>query len=172
MGTQHRIPQGHAGVIAYLTIDGAAKAIDFYKNVSGAEEIMRLADDEGRVGHAELKIGDGLVMLSDAMPQYGRPAPRAGAENGFGMHLYVEDVDAVFRKAIEAGAKPLHEPSNEFYGDRAGRFEDPFGHRWMISTHVEDVSTDEIQRRFDKFVADHRRAAGEREPKAQQQKQS
>lgn len=172
MATARRIPEGHAGVIAYLTVDGASLAIDFYKTVFGAKELMRLADDEGHIGHAELKIGDGLVMLSDAMPQYGRPAPRSGTENGFGMHLYVEDVDGVFRKAVEAGAKPLHEPSDEFYGDRAGRFEDPFGHRWMVSSHVEDVCEEEIQRRFDQFVEQHRKAAGERAKSGQQQKQS
>lgn len=167
MASARRIPEGHAGVIAYLTIDGAAKAIDFYKEVFEAQEVTRLEAPGGRIGHAELKIGDGFVMLSDASEQFGRPPPHRGSENGFGMHLYVNDVDQVFSKAVKAGAKPLHEPSNEFYGDRAGRFEDPFGHRWMISTHVEDVSREEMQRRFDKMVMEHKKAPSTGDIRAQ-----
>lgn len=166
MATARRIPEGHSGVVAYLTIDGAARAIEFYKEVFGAKELMRLADSDGRIGHAELMIGDGLLMLSDAMPQYGRPPPRPGSENGFGLHFYVESVDEVFRDAVEAGATALSEPSNQFYGDRTCRFEDPFGHRWMVSTHVEDVSAGEIQRRFDAMMAGNREA-GESEAERQ-----
>lgn len=153
MATARRIPEGHEGPIAYLTLKNAAKAIEFYKTVFNATELMRLADKSGRIGHSELKIGKGIVMLADEFPEFGFESPRAGMDPGVGVHLYVEDVDAVFRKAMDAGAKQLRQPTNEFYGDRAAKFEDPFGHHWMISTHVEDVSSKEMQQRFDEMMA-------------------
>jgi PhnB protein len=153
MATARRIPEGHEGPIAYLTLKNAAKAIDFYKTVFGATELMRLADQKGRIGHAELRIGKGIVMLADEFPEFGRESPRAGRDHSVGVHLYVEDVDAVFKKALNAGAKDLRQPTNEFYGDRAAKFEDPFGHHWMISTHVEDVGAKEMQQRFEKMMA-------------------
>jgi len=156
MATARRIPEGHEGVIAYLTVSNAAKAIDFYRTVFGAKELMRLADPEGRIGHAELKIGHGIVMLSDEMPGTGRHSPTSGGDHAIGMHVYVEDVDAVFKKALAAGAKKLREPTDEFYGDRASTVLDPFGHRWMISTHIEDVSAKEMQQRFERMMTQKR----------------
>lgn len=155
MATARRIPQGHEGVSAYLTVKNAAKAIDFYKTVFGASETMRLTDKQGRIGHAELTIGNRVLMLADEHPEWGRTGPEAAAEHApVGMHLYVDDVDMVWKKALAAGAKEVRPPKDEFYGDRAGSFVDPFGHRWMISTHVEDVSPMEIQHRFEKMMAD------------------
>jgi PhnB protein len=154
MATARRIPEGHEGVTAYLTIKDAAKAIDFYKRVFGATEVMRLADKQGRIGHAELKIGNRFLMLSDEHPEYGRSGPQpGGGRMPVGMHLYVEDVDIVYKKALAAGAKEARPPTNEFYGDRAAQFLDPFGHQWMISTHVEDVSVTEMQHRFEEFMS-------------------
>ena len=149
MATARRIPEGHEGPIAYLTTADGAKAIEFYKKVFGATELMRLTDPKGRIAHAELKIGKGIVMLSDEMPEMGRRSPHASNDHSVGMHLYVDNCDAVFKTALAAGAKQLREPTDEFYGDRAANIEDPFGHRWMISTHIEDVSAKDMQKRFE-----------------------
>lgn len=168
MATARRIPEGHDGVIAYLTTENAAKAIDFYRTVFGAKELMRLTDPNGKIGHAELRIGNGVVMLADEFPEMGRLSPPPGGDHSVGMHLYVEDVDAVFKKALAAGAKKLREPTDEFYGDRASSILDPFGHRWMISTHIEDVNSKEMQQRFERMMTQkHAQQHAQNQPQQQ-----
>ncbi|MBV8996828.1 MAG: VOC family protein [Pseudonocardiales bacterium] len=141
------IPVGYPRVIPYLAVDGAADAIAFYVSVLGARERMRMPGPNGRIGHAELEIGDSVVMLADASPQ-GGPSPREIGGSPVTVMVYVPDVDAAYAAAIEAGAQSLIEPKNQFYGDRAAAFTDPFGHRWHIASHVEDVSPEEMDRRM------------------------
>ena len=141
------IPEGYPQVTPYLCVDGADAAIDFYTNVFGAKERMRMPAPEGKVGHAELELGNALIMLSDEMPDFGNKSPKTVGGTPVILSLYVEDVDGVFGKAIEAGATAIREPEDQFYGDRAGQFEDPFGHRWSVATHVEDVPPEEMEKR-------------------------
>ena len=141
------IPDGYPRVAPYLFIDGASAAIDFYRSVLGAKERTRMAGPDGRIFHAELEIGDSLIMLGDQIPDIDVRGPRAIGGTPMMLHVYVEDADGVFDRAIQAGAKALRPVDDQFYGDRSGQFEDPFGHRWYISTHIEDVSPEEIERR-------------------------
>ncbi len=140
------IPDGYSATTPYLAIDGAAKAIEFYKQVFGATEIAR-HEMGGKVGHAELKIGGAPIMLADEFPDIGFRAPAAYGGTPVMLHLYVEDVDEVVRKAVAAGATPTRPIENQFYGDRSGQFKDPFGHWWNVASHVEDVSPAELERR-------------------------
>ena len=142
------IPEGYPRVTPYLCIDGAAEAIDFYSNVFGATERMRMSAPGDKVGHAELEIGDSLIMLSDEFPDMEVRSPKAIGGSPVTISLYVEDVDDVFQRAQRAGAKVIRPVENQFYGDRTGQFEDPFGHRWSVATHIEDVSPDEMARRM------------------------
>ena len=141
------VPEGYHTVTPYLIIKGAAAAIEFYKKALGATELMRMPQPDGRIGHAELKIGDSHVMLADEFPEMNNRGPKSLGGSAVTIHLYVEDVDAVARKALAAGAKELTPVKDQFYGDRAGKLEDPFGHVWYISTHKEDLSPEEIQKR-------------------------
>jgi PhnB protein len=141
------IPDGYPQVSPYLTIDGASAAIDFYTNVFGAKERMRMPDPSGKIGHAELELGDSLIMLSDEYPEMSGPSPKSVGGTPVTIFVYVEDVDAVYDRAVKAGAKALQPVENKFYGDRAGQFEDPFGHRWSVATHVEDVPPEEMGKR-------------------------
>ncbi|HEX5320867.1 MAG TPA: VOC family protein [Stellaceae bacterium] len=141
------IPDGYRSLTPYLIVDGASRAIEFYKAVFGATERMRLGAPGGRVGHAELEIGDSLIMLADEHPEIGARGPGAYGGSPVGLHVYVADADAVARKAAAAGAKLVSPLEDKFYGDRSGTIEDPFGHRWYVSTHIEDVPPDEIDRR-------------------------
>jgi PhnB protein len=141
------IPEGYPQVTPYLCVDGASAAIEFYSKVFGATERMRMPAPEGRVGHAELQIGDSLVMLADAFPEMGVRSPKSIGGTPVTLSVYVEDVDSVFDRAVQAGARALRPVENQFYGDRSGQFEDPFGHRWSVATHVEDVPPDEMARR-------------------------
>lgn len=143
------IPEGFRTVTPYLSIDGAAKAIDFYKAALGAVEIMRLEAPGGLLGHAEIKVGDSIVMLADPWPgQYTKsPTTLGGATSS--IMLYVPDVDGLMAQAVRAGATVTQPPSNMFWGDRFGKLRDPFGHEWGISTHVEDVSPEEMGRRME-----------------------
>jgi PhnB protein len=144
------IPDGYPRVSPYLVVDDAAGAIDFYTEVLGARERMRMGGGPGspdKVGHAELELGDSLIMLADEFPEVGAVSPRTVGGSPVGISVYVEDVDAVFAKAVAAGAKTLREPEDQFYGDRLGQFEDPWGHRWSVATHVEDVPPEEMAKR-------------------------
>jgi PhnB protein len=139
------IPQGYHTATPYLVLNGAARAIEFYKNAFGAQELMRMAGPEGKIGHAEIRIGDSPIMLSDEM--MGNKSPDSLGGSPGGIFLYVEDVDGVFDQAIKAGAKEEMRPTNMFWGDRFGSLIDPFGHRWSLATHVEDVAPDEMEKR-------------------------
>ncbi len=141
------IPDGYPRVTPYLIVDGASAAIDFYTSVLGATERMRMAAPEDRIGHAELEVGGSLIMLADESPEMDARGPKAVGGTPVSLHVYVEDADRVFDRAIEAGAKALRPVEDRFYGDRSGGFEDPFGHRWDVATHVEDVPPNEMEKR-------------------------
>jgi PhnB protein len=142
------IPEGYHSVTPYLIVDGAADAIEFYKNVFGAEEVMRMPGPDGRIGHAEIKIGDSFVMLADEHPEMGHRGAKSLGGTPVGILLYVEQVDAVVERAVAAGSKLVRPVEDQFYGDRAGSVEDPFGLLWYVHTHVEDVSPEEMERRM------------------------
>jgi PhnB protein len=141
------VPDGYHTATPYIICRGAAKAIDFYKQAFGAEELMRLAGPDGKIGHAEIRIGDSPIMLADEHPEMGAVSPQSIGGTAVGILLYVPDVDAVFRRAIAAGATVERPVEDKFYGDRMGGVIDPFGHRWYIGTHKEDLSTEEVTRR-------------------------
>jgi PhnB protein len=141
------IPEGYPRVTPYLIVDGASEAIDFYTSVLGATERMRMDAPGGRIGHAELEVGDSVVMLADENPEMNARGPRAFGGSPVSLMVYVEDVDGVFGRALEAGAKELRPVENQFYGDRLGAFEDPFGHEWNVASHVEDVPPEEMEKR-------------------------
>lgn len=141
------IPDGYHSVTPYLVCKGAAKAIEYYKNAFGATETVRMPGPEGRVMHAEVKIGDSMVMLSDENPDRGAVAP-SGKGRSQSLMLYTDNVDAVFKRAVDLGAKSIQDPTDMFWGDRMGNLEDPFGHQWALATHKEDVSPDEMQKRM------------------------
>ena len=147
------IPDGYPRVTPYLAVDGAADAIDFYAEVFGAKERMRMPTPDGKVGHAELELGDSLIMLADEFPDIGHRGPKAVGGTPVVINLYVEDVDAVFERAIARGAQSLRDVEDRFYGDRTGQFEDPFGHHWSVSTHVEDVPEDEMATRAEQAMS-------------------
>ena len=147
------IPEGYPRLTPYLIVDGASAAIDFYGSVLGASERMRMPMPNGRIGHAELELGDSLLMLADENPDMDIRGPASLGGTPVSMHLYVEDADAVFARALEAGAKALRPLEDRFYGDRSGQFEDPFGHRWDVSTHVEDVPPEEMSKRAEAAMA-------------------
>ncbi|MCO6042607.1 VOC family protein [Aeoliella sp. ICT_H6.2] len=132
----------------YLRVRGAAEAIEFYQRAFGATEKFRLAEPSGRIGHAELEFGSQIVMLSDEYPEYGVQGPEAFGGTGSSVHLHVDDVDAVTKAAVDAGAKLVMEPKDQFYGERSSKVLDPFGHEWLLGSHIEDVSPEEMQRRF------------------------
>jgi PhnB protein len=141
------IPEGYPRVTPYLCVDGASAAIDFYSAVFGATERMRMPTPDGKVAHAELQFGDSVVALSDEYPELGARSPKAFGGSPVTLSVYVEDVDAVFERALKAGAKALRPVEDQFYGDRSGQFEDPFGHRWSVGAHIEDVSPEEMAKR-------------------------
>jgi PhnB protein len=141
------IPEGHGTVTPYLAIKNAAKALEFYKRAFGAIESYKLMMPDGRVGHAEIRLGDSVVMLSDEFPEYGVKAPDTLGGSSVSLHLYVEDVDAFVKKALDAGARERKPVMDQFYGNRSGQLEDPFGHLWSVATHKEDVAPEEMQKR-------------------------
>jgi PhnB protein len=147
MASVKPIPDGYPRVCAYLHVDGAAKAIDFYTDLFGATERMRMDGPDGRVGHAELAIGDSIVMIADEYPEIGVKGPRAFGGSPVTLSIYVADVDATVDAAVRAGSTVTRPIEDRFYGDRTGQIEDPFGHTWSIQTHVEDVSPEEMERR-------------------------
>jgi len=147
------IPAGYAGVTAYLVIRGAARALDYYKKAFGAKELMRFPGENGTIGHAEIRIGDGVVMLADEMPDSPYKSPEAFGGTPVSLMFYVADVDAQFAKAIAAGGTVQRDVQDQFYGDRTGTLVDPFGHIWTIATHIEDVSPEEMRKRMDAMMA-------------------
>jgi PhnB protein len=146
------VPEGYSSVTPYLIVTGAADAIEYYKKVFNASEIMRFPQPDGKIGHAEIKIGDSIVMLADEAPAMGHRSPQSLGGSATGLMLYVEDVDTVFSRAVEAGGKTLQPLKDQFYGDRSGSLIDPFGHIWTVATHIEDVEPEEMQRRMDAAV--------------------
>src|SRR5437016_4831980 len=147
------VPEGYHTVTPYLTVNDGARAIDFYKRAFGAQETVRMDGLPGKIGHAELKIGDSMIMLSDEMPGGGCRAPQSLGGTTVNLFLYVTDVDSAFDQAVKAGAKADMPPSNMFWGDRFGRLTDPFGHSWSLATHVEDVAPAEMQKRTKEAMA-------------------
>jgi PhnB protein len=141
------IPDGYHSVTPYLSVREAGKAIDFYKRAFGAREMLRMEAPGGKIGHAEIRIGDSVVMLADEYPDMGFLGPQSRGGTSVNMHLYVNDCDAVVQRALAAGAKLLRPMKDQFYGDRSGSVEDPFGHVWHVSTHKEELSKSELRRR-------------------------
>jgi PhnB protein len=141
------IPDGYHTVTPYLYIRGAAAAIEFYKKAFGAVELYRFPGSDGKVGHAEIKIGDSPIMLADENVDMGAISPQTIGGTPFGIMLYVEDVDAVFNRAVAAGAEQIRAVADQFYGDRTGGLKDPFGFQWWIATHIEDVPHEEMEER-------------------------
>ena len=146
------IPAGYHTVTPYLIVRDAANAIDFYKQAFGALELFRMAGPGGKIGHAEIKIGDSPIMLADEFPEMGFRGPESLGGSGVGILLYVEDVDGRFNQAIAVGGKELKPVENQFYGDRSGTLTDPFGHVWTIATHKEDIEPEELNRRAEAAV--------------------
>jgi PhnB protein len=138
------VPEGYHNVQPYLHIRGAAQAIEFYKKAFGASEIMRMPQPDGRLGHAEIRLGDSVVMLADEHPERGIHGPEHYGGAPMTLMFYTEDCDGIYRKALGAGAKSVREPTDQFYGDRMAGVEDPFGFQWYIATHIKDVSPEEM----------------------------
>jgi PhnB protein len=147
MGNVKPIPDAYPQVTPYLSVDDAQAAIDFYGTVFGATERSRLPAPGGKIGHAELQLGDSVIMLADEFPEMGIRGPKAIGGTPVTLSVYVEDVDGVVERAVEAGATIVRPIEDQFYGDRSGQFQDPFGHRWSVATHVEDVSDDDMAKR-------------------------
>ena len=141
------IPEGYHSITPYLILSGAGEAIAFYKRALGADEVMRLDDPTGKVHHAEISLGDSRIMLADEHPEIRALSPKTIGGSPISIHLYVDDVDSMVERAVAAGAKLIRPVADQFYGERVGGIEDPFGYRWFIATHKEDLSMDEIRRR-------------------------
>jgi PhnB protein len=147
-GSVKPIPEGYHTATPYLVVHDAAKAIDYYKRAFDAKEIMRMEGPPGKIGHAELQIGDSVIMLSDEMPQMATKSPQSLGGTASGIFLYVRDVDTAYQKAVSAGGKATMPPADMFWGDRYGQLIDPFGHSWSMATHKEDVAPDEMKQRM------------------------
>jgi PhnB protein len=148
------IPDGYYTATPYLIVKGAARALDFYKQAFGAQELMRFPMPDGKVGHAEIKIGNSPIMLADEFPEMGHKSPESLGGSPVSIMLYVPDVDKTFAQALKAGGKELQPLKDQFYGDRSGTLTDPFGHVWTVSTHKEDVSPEEMDRRHKAMMAE------------------
>jgi PhnB protein len=147
------IPEGYNTVNAYVAVDDASQAIEFYKRAFGAKERSKMEGPPGKIAHAELEIGDSVIMLSDPIPQSPLKTPKEAGGTTASLLIYVEDVDEVVQQAVDAGAKITMPVENQFWGDRFGRVEDPFGHNWQIATHVEDVAPEEMAKRAEQAMA-------------------
>jgi PhnB protein len=147
------IPEGYHSVTPYLVVGDAAKALDFYKKALGATVTVRMDGPNGKITHAEFRIGDSTIMLSDEMPQGACKAPQTLGGATSSVFLYIEDVDKIFNQAVAAGSKSVMPPTDQFWGDRFGTLIDPFGQVWSIATHIEDVAPEEMKRRSDEFMA-------------------
>lgn len=149
------IPEGYHTLSPYLTVRGASDALEFYKKAFEAIELCRLNTPDEKIAHAQFKIGDSMFMISDENPECGSVSPETLGGSPVTLHLYVTDVDATFSDAIKAGAKATMQPENQFWGDRMGKLIDPFGHHWLIATHVEEVDPNELQSRMEECFAAH-----------------
>jgi PhnB protein len=147
------IPDGYHSVTPYLIINGAAEGIDYYKKAFGATELFRMPTPDGKIGHAEIKIGDSPIMLADEFPEMGYKSPQSLGGSPVSIMIYVEDVDAMFIQAIAAGGKEQRPVKDQFYGDRMGTLEDPYGHVWHVATHKEDVTPEEMEKRMKAHTA-------------------
>lgn len=147
MASVKPIPEGYHSVTPYLIVNGGAQAIEFYKTAFGATELIRMARPDGKIGHAEIRIGDSVIMLADENPAMGSLSPQAVGGTPVLIHLYVEDADAVFNRGVAAGGTVERPLKDQFYGDRTGGIVDPFGHRWYVATHKEDVAPEELKKR-------------------------
>jgi PhnB protein len=145
------IPEGYRTVTPYLTVHNGKQALDFYKRAFGAQQVTQMEMPGGKIGHAEFKIGDSMIMLSDE--GMGCKSPQTLGGSPVGIFLYVKDVDSIYKQAVAAGAKSDQEPTNMFWGDRFAKLTDPFGHNWSMATHIEDVAPDEMKKRADAFTA-------------------
>ena len=152
MSVAKTIPSGYHSITPYLVVQGALEAIEFYKKAFGAIEVLRLRLPNGQLGHAELKIGDSPIMLSDEAPEWDARSPKSIGGSPVTISLYVDDVDSVVPTAVAAGAKLVRPIADQFYGDRSAALEDPFGHKWHVATHKEDMTPVEMQRRFDALM--------------------
>lgn len=141
------LPEGYSTLTPYLIVHDAAAALQFYHNAFGATELFRMPGPEGKVGHAEMQVGDSRFMLADEFPTVGATSPKAVGGTAVGLVIYVPEVDRVYARAIALGASPVRPVQDQFYGDRSGTLLDPFGHKWTIATHVEDVPPEELARR-------------------------
>ena len=146
------VPEGYNSITPYLALRDAAKAIAFYKEALGATELYRLPMPNGKLGHAELQIGNSRIMMSDEAPEWGNKSARSLGGTPIGLCLYTDNVDALAERFVKAGGKVVRPVENQFYGDRSGTFEDPEGYKWTLAQHVEDVAPDEMQRRMQKMV--------------------
>lgn len=147
------VPKGYRSVTPYLTLHDAARALDFYKRAFGAQEVVRMDGPDGKIAHAEIKIGDSMIMLADEMPGAGSRSPQSLGGTSGGIFLYVENADAVFSQAVSAGAQVEMPLADMFWGDRYGRLKDPFGHSWSVATHKEDVTPAEMSKRMQEAMA-------------------
>jgi PhnB protein len=147
------IPKGYHTVTPNIVVDGAAKAIDFYKKALGAEEIMRFPGPDGKIMHAEIRIGDSVIMLVDQMPEQGGRGPKLIGGTPVSFFVYGDNVDAAWKRAVDAGAKPIMPLDDQFWGDRAGSLEDPYGHHWWLAQHIEDLTPDELHKRSEAFFS-------------------
>jgi PhnB protein len=147
------IPKGYHTVTPSLVVDGAAKALDFYKKALEAEELSRFPGPDGSIMHAEIRIGDSRIMLGDEMPEQGGKGPKSYGGTPVSFFIYRENVDAAWKRAVEAGGKPIMPLADQFWGDRAGCFEDPFGHRWWLAQHVQDLTPEELRKAAESFFS-------------------
>jgi len=153
------IPEGHHTLTPFLTVRNAARAIEFYKQAFGATERGVMKGPDGKVMHAELKIGDSVIMLADEFPEFGSLSPQSIGGSPMGLHIYIENVDEAFDRAVKAGAQVEMPVSDQFWGDRYGKLKDPFGHNWSIATHIKDMSADEMKRSMDDAMAKMQKTA-------------
>jgi PhnB protein len=147
------VPKGYHTVTPSLFVSGAAKAIDFYKKALGAEELMRFPGPDGKIMHAEIKVGDSIVMLADEMPDMGGRGPKSIGGTPVSFFVYGENVDAAWKRAVDAGAKEIQPLADQFWGDRTGCLEDPFGHQWWLAQHLEDLTPEQIQKNAEAFFS-------------------
>jgi PhnB protein len=152
MSAVKAVPEGYHSATPYMTVRDAAAALDFYTKAFGAEELFRLTEPGGRIGHAEFRIGDSPIMISDEYPDFGALSPAALGGSPIKMMLYVPDCDAAVKRAVAAGATVLRQPADQFYGDRTAMVADPFGHGWYLQTRIEEVSPQEMQKRYSKAM--------------------